>query len=98
MSVGCARRDWVTNILVLADVSGTWTGYMNRAYGTGSSMALTLRQSGSSVTGEIAYGGSSGWLLRSGAVSGAVNGDVLSLNPGGMLGTFELTADEDEIV
>jgi hypothetical protein len=46
--------------------------------------------------GEVSYSGYYQYGIASGAVSGAVNGDVLRLSLPGM-GEFELTAGEDEI-
>ena len=32
-STGCARRDWVSDLLVLADVTGTWEGSLRTSWG-----------------------------------------------------------------
>ena len=41
-SAGCARRDW-TDLLVLSDVTGTWSGTMRGAIVLPSPLLLTLR-------------------------------------------------------
>ena len=90
--VGCARRDWVTDMLVLADVTGTWTGTIEMS--TVREVALSLNQSGARVTGE-----STREPLR-GSVEGTVTGDVLTF---GILGartsiTGDATIDGDEMM
>jgi hypothetical protein len=56
-SAGCARRDWVSDLLVLTDVTGTWEGW-NFAVGSPIGgqrypMTLVLQQTGPKVTGEL---------------------------------------------
>ena len=34
-SAGCARRDWVSDLLVLTDVTGTWEGWIKSHYSGG---------------------------------------------------------------
>src|SRR5262245_34609018 len=64
--VGCAKRDWVSDLLVLTDVSGTWEGSVNNArFGAHSQAAgnvlprtpitIVLQQSGPKVTGELSW-------------------------------------------
>jgi hypothetical protein len=62
-SAGCARRDWVSDLLVLTDVTGTWEGSVRvRTPASGQHalnvpIRLALQQSGPKVTGELR------WLL-----------------------------------
>ncbi len=49
-SVGCTRRDWVGDMLVLTDVSGTWSGTIR--WRGPSHFSWTLQQDGARVTGE----------------------------------------------
>src|SRR5262249_61965230 len=58
-STGCARRDWVSDLLVLSDVTGTWEGWVRSSYGLSAnvprtSITLVLQQSGPKVTGQLA--------------------------------------------
>jgi hypothetical protein len=54
VSPGCARRDW-TDLLVLTDVTGTWTGRMDM--GHPSQLMLILHQQGARVVGTSSLGG-----------------------------------------
>ena len=89
--VGCARRDWVSDLLVLTDVTGTWEGSVR---GTGSwvvgrePITMVLQQSGPKVTGELS------WSRGQGRVEGVVTGEVLSFSVGI---TGELAVDGDEM-
>ena len=59
-SAGCARRDWVGDLLVLTDVTGSWEGSVT-GVPSGHSMALSVRapitmvlqQTGPKVTGDL---------------------------------------------
>ena len=92
--VGCARRDWVSDLLVLTDVTGTWEGTVRANYGIASSsgiilsMTLVLQQAGPKVTGELS---SSSGQRR---LEGVVNGEVLTLSEGIKV---ELAVDGDEM-
>ena len=93
-SAGCARRDWVSDLLVLTDVTGTWEGTAEtkpqgqRGVERFSDITMALQQRGSKVTGELS------WRLGHGRVEGVVTGEVLSFNAG-IIG--ELTVDGDEM-
>jgi|SRR5262245_23927875 len=91
-SAGCARRDWVSDLLVLTDVSGTWEGSMRGAGPmTGvprTSITLVLQQSGPKVTGELS------WSRGQGRVEGTVTGEVLTFSEGIKV---ELAVDGDEM-
>jgi len=97
--VGCGRRDWVSDLLVLTDVTGTWEGSVNNARFGAHSQALAnllprtpitivLQQSGPKVTGELS------WARGQGRVEGLVNGEVVTLNVGIRA---ELAVDGDEM-
>ena len=58
----CARRDWVSDLLVLTDVTGTWEGSARVSSVGGmplpySRMPITpmLQQNGPRVTGELSW-------------------------------------------
>jgi hypothetical protein len=90
----CARRDWVSDLLVLTDVTGTWEGSTDVNTGGGSTMkmhvpiTMVLQQSGPKVTGELSW---SRGQLR---VQGVVNGEVLAFSEGIEV---ELAVDGDEM-
>ena len=93
-STGCAQRDWVSNLLVLTDVSGTWEGstMINFAVGTSTvvrvPITIVLQQSGPKVTGELSWSGGQRRL------EGVVNGEVLTLKEGIRV---ELAVEGDEM-
>jgi hypothetical protein len=94
---GCAGRDWVSDMLTLADVSGTWTGsYVcdSRSSGIANQFDVTFRQSGSRVTGVVKWAS-----LRAGRIEleleGVVNGDVLSFT--GRSVSVQATVDGDDM-
>jgi hypothetical protein len=87
-SAGCARRDWVSDLLVLTDVTGTWEGSV-RGIGIGRApITMVLQQSGPKVTGELS------WSRGQGRVEGVVTGEMLSFSVG-IRG--ELAVDGDEM-
>jgi hypothetical protein len=87
-SAGCTRRDWVSDLLVLTDVTGTWEGSV-RGMGIGRApITMVLQQSGPKVTGELS------WSRGYGRVEGVVTGEVLSFSVG-IRG--ELGVDGDEM-
>jgi len=90
-SVGRARRDWVSDLLVLTDVTGTWEGSVTISKPVVQSFGITmaLRQRGPKVTGELS------WPQAGGELEGVVTGEVLSFNRGPIRG--ELTVDGDEM-
>ena len=91
---GCARRDWVIDLLVLPDVTGTCEGSVRGvSYGgnlpAGSApITLVLQQTGPKVTGELS------WTRGKGRVEGVVTGEVLTFSEGIRA---ELTVDGDEM-
>ena len=92
-SAGCARRDWVSDLLVLTDVTGTWEGWVRQG---GSSfgavprapISMVLQQRGPKVTGALS------WSRGQGQVEGVVNGEVLTFSEGIKV---ELAVDGDEM-
>jgi hypothetical protein len=87
-SAGCARRDWVSDLLVLTDVTGTWEGSVMMRFLPHAPITLVLQQTGPKVTGELS------WSRGQGRVEGVVNGEVLTLSVG-IRG--ELAVDGDEM-
>jgi hypothetical protein len=87
LSLGCARRDWISETLTLVDVTGTWEGPFGfvGAYGAKlggeQTIRLILKQSGAKVKGEVQ--GLDGASMAS--IEGTVNGDVFSWQ---MIGPF----------
>jgi len=41
-TIGCARRDWVSDLLVLTDVTGTWEGTVRTSLGGHTFLASAL--------------------------------------------------------
>src|SRR5262245_56435314 len=101
-SAGCARRDWVSDLLVLTDVTGTWEGSVRVRTPISGQQAvnvpvrLALQQSGSKVTGELRWlkHESVAYPYRHGRVEGLVSGDVLTLSEGIRA---DLAVDGDEM-
>ena len=75
-SAGCARRDWVSDLLVLTDVTGTWDGTVRAVGQPRAPITMVLQQNGPKVTGELS------WARGQGRVEGLVSGEVLTLNVG----------------
>src|SRR5262249_11339161 len=81
-NTGCAGRDWVSDLLVLTDVTGTWEGSVRgrTVQGAGgfptAPVTLVLHQTGPKVTGELS------WSRGQGRVEGLVNGEVLTFSVG----------------
>lgn len=74
-SAGCAGRDWVSDLLVLTDVTGTWEGSAAaKEYARTLVITMVLQQSGPKVTGELLWSGGG-----SGARAGPGNWRVLSM-------------------
>lgn len=98
ISAGCTRRDWVSDMLVLADVTGTWTGTLvstpgnNRQYHRA---LLSLQQSGAKVTGALT------WQTNEVELEGLVSGEVLAFRgrplQAGITMSGELRVDGDEL-
>ena len=86
-SDGCARRDWVSDLLVLTDVTGTWEGTV-RGFYPPNAITMVLQQSGPHVTGQLS------WSRGEGRVAGVVTGEVLTFSEGIKV---ELAVDGDEM-
>jgi hypothetical protein len=77
---GCTRRDWVGDMLVLTDVTGTWIATYTIPGSPRRTFLMTLKQSGTRVTGEVSQL-ESGSFWRSafeGSLEGVVNGEVFT--------------------
>ena len=85
---GCARRDWVSELLVLTDVTGTWKGSVRGVGQPRAPITLVLQQTGPKVAGELS------WLRGQGRVEGVVTGEVLTFREGIKA---ELAIDGDEM-
>lgn len=103
-SAGCARRDW-TDLLVLTDVTGTWTGTMRGGIVLPSPLQLTLRQQGAKVVGTSSISGVTATQATvesfRGTVEGTVNGEIFSFaitGRGGGSVRAEMTVDGDGMV
>src|SRR5262245_57981801 len=83
--VRCARRDWVSDLLVLTDVTGTWEGSVSGVPGVRRPVTMVLQQTGPKVTGQ----------LLGLQVEGVVSGEVVTFSVG--VGA-ELTVDGDEML
>ena len=91
-SAGCTRRDWVSDLLVLTDVSGTWNGTLQ--WSGPANFSWTLQQDGARVTGESSMT-PSGTL--NGRVEGLVNGEVFAFTvsgPSTVRGALTIDGDE----
>ena len=83
-SAGCAPRDWVSDLLVLTDVTGTWEGSVRGREPGGqptppiplTPVTLVLQQTGPKVSGEFT------WSRGKGRVEGIVSGEVLTFREG----------------
>ena len=91
---GCAQRaDWIDRTIVTVDVEGRWTGTW--AGPGGGPLALTLRQTGPKVTGDVALIGLSSHRW-SGPVEGTITGDMLKFSrPDGLLRGQAIVAGEE---
>ena len=92
-SAGCAQRDWVSDLLVLTDVTGTWEGSLRNTGASGqflprAPITMVLQQTGPRVTGELS------WSRGQGRVEGVVTGEVLTFSVGI---NAELAVDGDEM-
>jgi hypothetical protein len=66
-TASCARRDWVSDLLVLTDVTGTWEGWVKGAGFGGPAttpsdpITMVLQQTGPKVTGQLRGRVGRGW-------------------------------------
>jgi hypothetical protein len=94
---GCTRRDWVDDLLVLTDVTGTWSGTIR--WGGNPAISMSLQQSGARVAGETSLSAAGNFPGLRGSVQGVVNGEVFSFTiVGTTTTTGVLTVDGDEMV
>jgi hypothetical protein len=71
---GCASSDTTTSSQTPANVDGTWTGGV---VGEASTVTLTLKQSGTQVTGNLSGAGT-----LDGPIVGTVDGNTIRLREG----------------
>ena len=94
-SAGCARKDWVTELLVLTDVTGTWKGWVtliaegDPTVRPRAPITLVLEQNGPKVTGW--FSPSAGTVVQ---VEGTVAGEVLTVATHTISGEFAIEGDE----
>jgi hypothetical protein len=89
--VGCARKDWIQQTLVTADVTGMWRS-------SDGNLELKLEQQGAKVTGSMVFMAGA-WSRVPGTINGTVEGDVFSFkqtsgNNVGFAGEMTLAGDE----
>ena len=95
-SAGCARKDWVTDLLVLTDVTGTWQGWATFSVEGDPGMrprgpiTLVLEQKGPKVIGRfLPLAG--GPVMQ---IEGTVAGEVLTFATGTVSGELKIDGDE----
>ena len=94
-SAGCARKDWVTDLLVLADVTGTWKGSVTLIVEDAPSVkprapiTLVLEQNGPKVTGW--FSPTAGTVMQ---VEGTIAGEVLTVATHTISGELAIDGDE----
>ena len=97
-AAGCARPDWIEQTLVTVDVSGEWRGsYSSSSPGVFAGnrpVALTLKQDGPKVTGQITIGSQSEGPV--GALEGTISGDIFSFHDSRdrLTGRLQVNGDE----
>ncbi len=91
-AAGCARPDWIEQTLVTVDVTGVWQG----TFSGSNHLTLTLQQSGSKVTGQIALPLYWGAGRIEGPVEGTVSGDIFRFRDlrGRVTGELRVNGDE----
>jgi hypothetical protein len=92
---GCAQTDWIDRTLVTVDVTGVWEGHITSA-NVGRQLKLTLVQSGSKVTGQMATAGSGAPGPVEGPLDGTVTGDIFRFEDtrGRLKAELQVNADE----
>ena len=94
---GCARKDWIEQTLVTADVAGVWVGSVGMG-NVAREIRLELEQQDAKVTGYCRRLGAGTGVhpLLEGPLEGAVGGDVLSfrLVNSSAEGTMTVSGDE----
>jgi hypothetical protein len=97
MGASCTRRDWVGDMLVLTDTTGDVGSNVHiERSGQPHVLALTLRQSGTRVTGETsAAGAPTIRAVLEGSLEGIVHGEVFTFTlSSGVRGEVHLDGDE----
>ena len=91
LSMGCAKKDWIQDILVTVDVSGMWRST------EGGFMELELKQEGARVKGSIVMSGLGILNSTKGPIDGTVEGDVFRFRQttgAGLEGETTVSGDE----
>ena len=95
--VGCARSDWIESTLVTVDVGGAWSGeWLGSGGGHNGTLNLTLKQSGSKVSGDVTIAAAR-FLGTRRTVTGNIGGDRVTLSQEDGEWRFELTVNGDEM-
>ena len=95
LASACARKDWVTDLLVLTDVTGTWKGWVtlivegDPTIRPRAPITVVLEQNGPKVTGW--FSPSAGTVVQ---VEGTVAGEVLTVATHTMIGELAINGDE----
>ena len=95
LASACARKDWVTDLLVLTDVTGTWKGWVtlivegDPTIRPRAPITVVLEQNGPKVTGW--FSPLAGTVVQ---VEGTVAGEVLSVATHTMRGELAIDGDE----
>jgi len=93
---GCAQKDWIDRTLVTVDVTGVWEGTLKGGIAD-RRITLTLVQSGSKVTGQLATTPAAGTPGPvEGPVDGTVTGDIFRFQDtrGRLKAELQVNADE----
>ena len=92
---GCAGPDWIEQTLVTVDVTGMWQGSYATSLSSGD-IVLTLRQSGSKVTGQIALSAPTSAGRIGGPIEGTIGGDTFRFRDtrGRMAAELQVNVDE----
>src|SRR5215831_3497486 len=92
---GCAKQDWIDRALVTVDVTGVWEGTLRGGIAD-RRLTLTLVQSGSKVTGQMATPGTGAPGPVEGPLDGTVAGDIFRFQDtrGRLKAELQVNADE----
>jgi len=92
---GCAKQDWIDRTLVTVDVTGVWEGTLRGGIAD-RRLTLTLVQSGSKVTGQMATPGTGAPGPVEGPLDGTITGDIFRFQDtrGRLKAELQVNADE----
>ena len=97
VGTGCAQKDWIDRTLVTVDVTGVWEGTLHGGIAD-RRLTLTLVQSGSKVTGQMATSGAGAPGPVEGPVDGTVTGDIFIFEDRRGRLKAELQVNTDEMI